>query len=43
LRPAGAMQTENEVWKIVWSVSTEQEKRWDRRRIHSTQEVALAA
>ncbi len=28
LRPAGAMMAEAEVWKLVWAVSTEQEKRW---------------
>lgn len=43
LRPAGAMQTENEAWKIVWAVSTEQEKRWERRRVHGAKELALAA
>jgi transposase-like protein len=43
LRPAGAMQTENEAWKIVWAVSTEQEKRWNRRRVHGAKELALAA
>ena len=43
LRPAGAMQSENEAWKIVWAVSTEQEKRWERRRVHGAKELALAA
>ena len=43
LRPAGAMQSENETWKIVWAVSTEQEKRWQRRRVHGAKELALAA
>jgi hypothetical protein len=33
LRPAGAMMAEAEVWKLVWAVSTEQEKRWVTRRI----------
>jgi putative transposase len=28
LRPAGAMHSELEVTKLVWSVATEQEKRW---------------
>ena len=43
LRPAGAMQTENETWKIVWAVSSEQEKRWERRRVHGAKAVAFAA
>jgi len=30
------MPSENEIWKIVWAVSTEQEKRWQRRRVHGT-------
>ena len=42
LRPAGAMQSEHELWKIVWAVSTEQEKRWERRRVHGAKELALA-
>jgi transposase-like protein len=33
LRPAGAMMAEAEVWKLVWAVSTEQERRWATRRI----------
>lgn len=33
LRPAGAMMAEAEVWKLVWAVSTEQEKRWATRRV----------
>jgi transposase-like protein len=43
LRPAGAMQSENETWKIVWAVSTEQGKRWQRRRVHGAKEMALVA
>jgi len=34
LRPAGAMMNEAEVWKLVWIVSTEQEKRWQNHRVH---------
>lgn len=30
LRPAGALPTEEALWKLVWSVSVEQEKRWAR-------------
>lgn len=36
LRPAGAMQSELEVLKIVWAVSEAQQKRWDVRRIWRT-------
>ena len=32
LRPAGAMMNEGEVWKLVWAVATEQERRWSGRR-----------
>lgn len=32
LRPAGAMMSEGEVWKLVWAVATEQERRWAGRR-----------
>jgi putative transposase len=42
LRPAGAMQSENETWKIVWAVSTEQEKRWLRRRVNGAKYLALS-
>jgi transposase-like protein len=28
LNPAGAMHSENELWKLVWSISIAQEKRW---------------
>lgn len=30
LRPAGALPTEIALWKLVWSISQEQEKRWSR-------------
>ena len=33
LRPAGAMQSELELWKLIWSSTTEQEKRWGTRRV----------
>jgi len=33
LRSAGAMHSENELWKLAGSVAMEQEKRWQRRRI----------
>ena len=28
------MQAEGEVWKLVWSVSNEQERRWENKRVH---------
>lgn len=34
LRPAGAMHSENELWKLLWAVSTEQEKRWEKRSLN---------
>ena len=43
LRPAGAMQTEHELWKLVWSVSTEQEKRWAKRKPNGSKEMLKAA
>lgn len=33
LRPAGAIHSERELWKLVWIVSTQQEKRWGGRRV----------
>lgn len=30
LRPAGALPSETSLWKLVWSVAVEQEKRWAR-------------
>ncbi|MGH3850275.1 MAG: IS256 family transposase, partial [Pseudonocardiaceae bacterium] len=32
LRPAGALPSENALFKLVWSVSVEQEKRWSRQK-----------
>lgn len=43
LRPAGAMQTENELWKLVWSISIEQEKRWLKRRPNGVKQLLMAA
>lgn len=43
LRPAGAMQTENELWKLVWSVSVEQEKRWAKRLPNGVKQMLKAA
>jgi transposase-like protein len=33
LRSAGALPGEDSLWKLVWSVSVEQDKRWSRRRV----------
>jgi len=45
LRPAGAMQSELEVLKLVWAVSEAQTKRWTRRvwRTKTNKQEALAA
>jgi transposase-like protein len=43
LRPAGAMQSEDELFKIVWSVSVEQEKRWQHRKLKGLKNLKLAA
>lgn len=43
LDSAGAMHSENELWKLVWAVGSEQEKRWERRRVRGAKELALAA
>jgi len=43
LNPAGAMQSENELWKLAWSISTEQEKRWAKRSIVHVKELKRAA
>ena len=36
LNPAGAMQSELEVLKLIWSVSEAQQKRWNARRVWKT-------
>jgi transposase-like protein len=41
LRPAGAMQSEPELFKLVWSVSVEQEKRWSRQRAFRVSKTKL--
>ena len=43
LRPAGAMQAEGEVWKLVWSISNEQERRWENKRVHGAKHLKMAA
>jgi transposase-like protein len=46
LNSAGAMFSENELWKLAGTVAIEQEKRWDRRafrKIKSVKELKLAA
>jgi transposase-like protein len=42
LRPAGAMQAEGEVWKLVWSVSTEHERRWETKRVRGAKHLSAA-
>jgi len=42
-RPAGAMMSEAEVWKLVWAVGTEQEKRWAAHRVHGARKEAMEA
>jgi transposase-like protein len=41
LRSAGALPGENSLWKLVWSVSVEQEKRWTRRRVRGSRKLDL--
>jgi len=43
LRPAGAMQSENELWKLVWSVANQQEARWNKHKIHVFKDLKQAA
>jgi transposase-like protein len=46
LNPAGAMHTENELWKLAGTVAIEQERRWDKRairKIKTVKEFKLAA
>lgn len=40
LRPAGAMQSELEVLKLVWAVSDAQERRWNNRRVWKSRGVS---
>ena len=42
LRPAGAMQAEGEVWKLVWSISVEHQRRWETKRIHGAKYLSAA-
>ncbi len=42
LRPAGAMQAEGEVWKLVWSISIEHQRRWETKRIHGAKHMSAA-
>lgn len=41
LRPAGAMHSENELWKLVFSIATAQEARWIKRKIRRTNTVKI--
>jgi putative transposase len=43
LRPAGAMHSEDELWKLVWSVSSDQQARWEKRKLHVVKDRTVAA
>jgi transposase-like protein len=43
LKPAGALHGENALWKLIWAVSTEQEKRWERRKIRNVKDLLKEA
>ena len=43
LRSAGAMQAEGEVWKLMWSVANEQERRWQNKRVYGAKYLKMAA
>ena len=42
LRPAGMMQNELELTKLVWAVAEAQQKRWDRLKVHTSRKEAEA-
>lgn len=42
LRPAGAMQAEGEIWKLVWSISVEHQRRWETKRVHGAKHLSAA-
>lgn len=41
LNPAGAIHGENSLFKLVWSISIEQEKRWAKRSLRNVKELEL--
>lgn len=41
-RPAGMMQNELELTKLVWAVSQAQQRRWDRLKVHTSRREAKA-
>ena len=43
LRSAGAMQNDDELYKLLWDISVNQEKRWDRRGTCTTELLKKAA
>jgi transposase-like protein len=43
LNVAGAMQSENELNKLTWSISVEQEKRWAKRSVANVKELKMVA
>ncbi len=42
LRPAGMMQNELELTKLVWAVAEAQQERWDRLKVHTSRKEAEA-
>ena len=42
LRPAGMMQNELELTKLVWAVAEAQQKRWDRLKVNTSRKEAAA-
>lgn len=43
LKPAGAIHSEHELFKLLWSVSTNQEARWNNRKSNIFNDLAVAA
>ena len=43
LNPVGAMHSEDELFKLLWSVSTQQEARWNKRKLYTFKEHSVAA
>jgi transposase-like protein len=43
LNPAGAIQSEHELFKLLWSVSSNQEVRWNKRKSNVFNDLAVAA
>ena len=43
LNPAGAMHSEDELWKLLWSISNQQEARWNKCKIHVFKDLTHSA